>query len=433
MLPKVLIINGEPFTEASASGLTMVQLFQGWPAERLAQIYTSAALPDFRICQRYWRLAATGALLGRMGGPVEPPRAGATAASPAPVSHQKAAGVAACPWLSGWVRQELRAASELVPWKADASLRQWIREFAPDVIYSYLGAIRLMRLVREIARDLRVPVVPHFMDDWPSTLYEHSILAPVLRRKLQSELREVLNFSPTRLAIGEEMAREFDGRYGPRFHPFMNCVDDRRLDQPVGELAARPVLRLAYVGGLHLNRWQSLVEIGQALRSLRAEGIPAELVIYGFVDPASKIGQALAMPPEIRLAGRIPAAQVAAAQEDADVLVHVESFQPGDRKYTRFSVSTKIPEYLAAGRPILGYGPGETASMRYLEQIKTGFVVGERDPAALGQAIRQLLGDPARRRALGTLGKEVAGRAHRASTERQKFQALLAELAPAKS
>ncbi len=41
-LPRVLILNGEPASAASGSGITLQCLFQGWPREQLAQVYTAA-------------------------------------------------------------------------------------------------------------------------------------------------------------------------------------------------------------------------------------------------------------------------------------------------------------------------------------------------------------------------------------------------------
>ena len=56
-------------------------------------------------------------------------------------------------------------------------------------------------------------------------------------------------------------------------------------------------------------------------------------------------------------------------QIKADSLLHVEAFDEKSKKSTRLSVSTKIFEYLYAGKIILGYGPSDVASMEYLRDI----------------------------------------------------------------
>ena len=49
------------------------------------------------------------------------------------------------------------------------------------------------------------------------------------------------------------------------------------------------------------------------------------------------------------------------------MLVHVESFDNKSRQLTKLSISTKIPEYLATGKPIIAIGPREVASLEYLK------------------------------------------------------------------
>jgi hypothetical protein len=62
-------------------------------------------------------------------------------------------------------------------------------------------------------------------------------------------------------------------------------------------------------------------------------------------------------------------------KSEADILLHVESDDEFSKSITRLSISTKIPEYLAVGRPVLAFGPSEVASMRLLKENKIGLVV----------------------------------------------------------
>ncbi|GAB3957775.1 hypothetical protein GCM10027614_73890 [Micromonospora vulcania] len=88
----------------------------------------------------------------------------------------------------------------------------------------------------------------------------------------------------------------------------------------------------------------------------------------------------------MRLGPSLASDEVPAALRSADVLVHIESFDQEIRRYTRYSVSTKIPQYLASGRPIFGYGPAEVASMNHIQEANAGVIVGTNDAAALAAA-----------------------------------------------
>ena len=53
--------------------------------------------------------------------------------------------------------------------------------------------------------------------------------------------------------------------------------------------------------------------------------------------------------------------------EKADILVHTEVENPTGNRFFKYSISTKIPEYLATGKNILFYGPKDIGLYQYLQ------------------------------------------------------------------
>ena len=53
---------------------------------------------------------------------------------------------------------------------------------------------------------------------------------------------------------------------------------------------------------------------------------------------------------------------------NADLLVHLESFRKKDIGFTKLSLSTKISQYLMAGRPVMAVAPEELASVNVLNE-----------------------------------------------------------------
>jgi glycosyltransferase involved in cell wall biosynthesis len=100
--------------------------------------------------------------------------------------------------------------------------------------------------------------------------------------------------------------------------------------------------------------------------------------------------------------------------------------------FCRLSISTKIPQYLAAGRPVLCYGPSALASNRYFVDHRAGLVVGEQDPKALAAAATQLAMDRELRRRLGENGRKVAVEHHDARRQRERFREVLLKVAGTK-
>ena len=60
---------------------------------------------------------------------------------------------------------------------------------------------------------------------------------------------------------------------------------------------------------------------------------------------------------------------------DADYNLHVESFEKDKIDYVKFSFSTKIIDCLQAGSAILGIGPGNISSIKYLKKITGSDVI----------------------------------------------------------
>jgi hypothetical protein len=430
--PRVLIINAEPFWNGSATGLTMGRLFRGWPRDRLGCLFDTGIQPDPSFCAHYWKITPRelwhlGGLfrifgshervegMSRVSGPENPEMSAAQA------------------WLKAnarRLRQHLggQAVRELDAFQIPDQICREIEDFAPQVIYSALGSNLVMKMVLDLAERLDLPVVPHFMDDWPSTLYQASIFRSILRRTMYGQITAILTRSPKRLVIGDAMAEEYVARYAGEFVPFMNAVEPELFGAGALPPPARSSTRLVYVGGLHLKRWLSLREIGLSLRALREEGYQAEVSVYSPPRFAHE-GKKLDYPPFVYYKGSLLPAQIPALLRDADILLHVESFDRHSRTYARYSVSTKIPEYMAAARPILAYGPEELASIRYIRDTGAGLVVGRQDHCELLGTIRSLLESADRRDALGRRGFQTAISRHNAALQREQFRTVLGKAA----
>jgi hypothetical protein len=54
---------------------------------------------------------------------------------------------------------------------------------------------------------------------------------------------------------------------------------------------------------------------------------------------------------------------------ESNVVVHVESFSPDMIRRTRLSISTKIADYLGAGKCILAIGDSELASIAHIKDV----------------------------------------------------------------
>jgi glycosyltransferase involved in cell wall biosynthesis len=164
---------------------------------------------------------------------------------------------------------------------------------------------------------------------------------------------------------------------GPRARLLAACrlVERKGLADAVTALAALPDVELVVAGGPEASALAADPE-AQRLRALAAElGVEDRLVLRGRVGRAE-------MPPLLR---------------SADAVVCVPWYEP-------FGI---VPlEAMACGVPVVASAVG--GQIDSVVNGLTGIHVPPRDPAALARAVRGLLADPERRRALGAAGAERA-------------------------
>jgi hypothetical protein len=371
---KILVISNSIPNEDNATSITLKNIFSGWPENKLSIIYTSldkvkgnTDWPVFHLSELKYLISSSNRSSTLLHD-IRSARSEVNGVQGAASTHSFK--------LKIFNRIHTFASSykAMLPYKYSKGLDDFITEFKPDVIYSPLGSIAIMQLAQKISDRFNLPVIPHFMDDWPHTIYEHNplLIAPRLKKKYL--LKQILKRSPRGIAISEKMAKEYQAEYHKEFFTLMNCVDIKeqsRLDQHSGE---RNIF--SYFGGLHLLRWQTLKLFFEAVKKTGAHfSQNIEFRIYTSDAERSKYRREFEQIPEVIFKDKVSQEDLFEEMKKSDFLVHVEAFDEKIKQYTRLSISTKIPEYLAAQRPIFAMGPDDIASIEYLRDNDCAHVI----------------------------------------------------------
>lgn len=99
-----------------------------------------------------------------------------------------------------------------------------------------------------------------------------------------------------------------------------------------------------------------------------------------------------------------------------------------ERDASRYSVPSKVLNYLCAGRPILASLPAENAAASMVEKAGAGVVVPPGSDDTASQQLNRLLSDPARRRELGAAAREYAEKTFDVRTVGDSFEAVFARV-----
>lgn len=416
--PRVLIVTSDQIGSLTGTGVTLTNLFGSWPREALAELHFSDDPVRSEGVRKEMRFPAGAVpadyLVRRLMRGRRPQFADGAS---------KVAGVPLPPNASAPARRHaaLRSLLDVSPVLPSRRIEMFVENFRPDIVYSLLGSVRVIRVATQIARRWQIPLVPHFMDDWPETLYSSGELHGWAQRHLRRQLVSALALAPFALCISPAMCNEYQRRYELRCHPFVNPV--RLQNEPALSAPTIGQPELLYVGGLQLGRWETLLQLGEAMVEA---GVNARLTVYA--PPAHLRG--LEVPPglvgTLTLAGSLATEDVAPRLTEADVLVHVESLLPQQGAFARYSLSTKVPQYLGAGRPVLAIGAPGLASLETIEESSGGIVVTSTDRGVLGQAVTALLGDGGRREEYGRAGRIYAAKHFAVEPVRERFREVLA-------
>ncbi len=432
--PRVLLINQQPISRRHATGIAMGNLFRGWPPGRIAQIYSDDSEPDETVCPTSWRLEVEDVPMpaflrrhvtrwrrGRRAHQADLPGAAVSGGDHDKPSRPQA-GLSRA-------KEAARRAADYLPCELPPDVVGAIRRFDPDVVYSVLEDRRITGLALDVASRLSIPLVPHYMDDWMAmpAAQPRGPLQKWARRDLEAKALRVLHQAPSRLVISPDMAAAYAHRYGHAFLPFANCVDPAERPAITHAASQRGPFRLGFSGRLLHSREAAMADVLRALEGASESGT-AEVVVYQAGRDDSWL-DVLRSSELVRLADATEESLLETEHCDLDAFLHVDSFDAQAVEYLRYSISGKVPWYLAAGIPLLAYGAPGTGTMRFLHEQRCAVVVDRRDEVLLRQRIGDLIADAGMRQDLGAAAQAVFQRFFDARVQREAFRRALAEAA----
>ncbi len=423
--PRIALLSGSVFNPITGGGIMLTNLFRGWPTDRIAVAYTEempGIKPDTSICTTYYILgpkefpwARPFSFLERRRGKTPEGIDALRTSSTAKLSFSSTIG--RC--IFG---VEMPRRVTLSP-----EFRAWIDDVRPEVLYTILGNLPYMRLVRMVSETYGIPYVIHMMDDWPATRYTTGLIDVVRQRTMHRELCDLVRGAAACLAIGDRMCAEYERRYGRTFEPFMNTLNvSEWIDRPRPVQPPDAPFRVVYAGALLPNsQLESIRDIADAIVALATSGKKIRFDIYTNAH-ALKAYASVIRRGDVVVPHLVPATlDIHDLFHSADLLVLPFNFDDKSVRYVRYSMPNKVPAYLLSGTPIFVYGPSTLAAVQYAQDGQWGYVVTSRGQTALVNGLQKLLGDADLRNRLVRRAREVGHARHDATVVRRAFHETL--------
>lgn len=394
--PRVLVISHNPFSNSQNNGKTLSAFFDGWPKDKIAQLYLTPDKPDFTTCNKFYRITDLDVLKQFVKKGV----AGTEIKESEILNNEKELLHKNKGYI--FIRNLFLKRSPIMyymrnmawkfvkPWK-NKELNDWIKNFNPEVVFFQSSNVySVFDMVADICEKFKLKLFMETTDDYVTGHFSINPFYLMDINNMIKRYKKLVDKSECIFAIGDMMAEEYKERFGGTYKVAMNSIDVSANVIPYGDVNNKRI-RLLYTGNLGLNRWKILKRIGEALESINKKGILANLDIYSLERPSSKILKQLNKKDIIEYKGNLNKSELVAERNKSDILVHVESFDRKNKNITRLSVSTKIPECLLSRRCILAVGPKDIASIKYLRDNQIGKVIEDVNLKSIEKGLQEII------------------------------------------
>lgn len=257
----------------------------------------------------------------------------------------------------------------LVPVHIDKDTLDKIKKFRPTVIYTQGYSFTMLKYINLLSKKISCPVVIHTLDDWMETQYNKDLISKVPFYYFTKLFKRMLNNGKDHMVISPKMGKYMENKYGGKYSFVMNCCS---YPPYIKNNCKSSVMNLIYTGGLMLERHVMLNEIAKCINDINKNVKVFELHIYA---PLLQINAYRnLMDDSIIFHDYVKQEEVSKVLAAGDILLHTESFNDNIIRFTNYSLSTKIPECLASGRPLIYYGPSTIGVAEFLSEEGIGIV-----------------------------------------------------------
>ena len=366
MTLKILILSDTAWNTDNSFGNTFSNFFDNIKGLEIANIYCSYGVPKNNIVNNYFQITEKSLLINLMNKKIPSGRelTDLDCANHLNKTENKLFNHARKKRLQMyfWVRDFIW---KIGRWKS-SELQKFISDFGPDIVFqpiyysNYLNDIALF--IKEFTN---VPMVGYIGDDI-YTLQQFSLspLYWINRFMIREKVKKVVGKCNYIYVVSDIQKKEYEKIFN------IDCKILRKgaefSDKPRLKRVYEKPIKLIYTGNIYAGRWKVLSSIGEALEKINSNSLSAKLFIYTMTPMTKKMKKHLTMNENIVMMGGVPSSEIKHIQNEADILVHVESFDLKEKLLVRQSFSTKIIDYLTAAKCIFAVGDKSIASIKYL-------------------------------------------------------------------
>lgn len=385
---KIIVVSIAPWNRGNNFGKTFCDIFEGMENVEFLNIYCDSGLPDNNVNAKYYQITVNDIIANLLH---KNKKVGRTVEdfSAAHTLSQKQQGFMAKiktkKWrIFFWIRRFIWWIGR---WRTP-ELEKIIRDFDADLLFLPIFKESYMNSVQQYVQKIsgKKSVAYYGDDNYTLRLFSLNPFFWFDRLTQRVTVKKTVDKCEYMYVVSDIEKRECERDFKKDCYICTKGADFS-VEPPLK--AAYPKFKkLVYTGNLGNHRWEELWHIGQALDKINQGH---KLIIYSGTELSDGIKEKFNSTKSIEFMGRVSADKIPEIQQDADVLVHVESFRFKERLLVHQSFSTKIVDHFARARATFAVGATDVASIDYLLSRDAAVVATSRDD--IEPKLRKLLGN----------------------------------------
>ncbi|WP_143039594.1 MULTISPECIES: glycosyltransferase [Bradyrhizobium] len=263
------------------------------------------------------------------------------------------------------------------------------REQGVTSLWAILQGQTMVRIAGAVAEGLNVPLRAQVWDPLGWWLRAHGV-DRFNRRADLAKFDETMRQATTCAAASWAMARQYKEQYGTTSYVIIASLDEALAHKPVPALRNSDEVVIGMAGQFYAEQeWHDLLQ-ALNLAGWQIGGRKIVVRVAGHAPPRTETAQAASIE---FLGWRSQPELIDILSTTCDIMYCPYPFSPQMEEVARLSFPSKIPTYLAAGRPILFHGPDYASPAHYLRERGAGLICRTGEPAAVYNAVLQLVED----------------------------------------
>ena len=378
---RILVLSNIELDDTNAAGNTFANWLTGWEDTEVSSMYSRASIPHNEFCDSFYSVSPISVVKNlftpwKIGVFTKKEDVIHKTSSEIETKLMKKAKIGGFSYLH--VLNDIVINTRL--WQ-NKRYKDYLYLFNPDIVFYFAKSEAfLYQNLKYLRRHSKAKFVMFFADDMYSLYQGRGLKNWIFRQRFPKIARMADKNYGASVLMCNTYSKQFGISLTPLYKGCNISNSKTTLNTPV---------RIVYAGNLYYGREKTLAAIARALQGINSEKQLATLEIYTNTIITDEIDAMLNIDRSSKIMGGRPFSEIQKILREADVVLHVESFDPQNIKIVRLSYSTKISDCLQSGSMMLVVGPDGIASVEEAKLIDGVMVIN--DEQNIENSLRYLL------------------------------------------